>query len=53
MADFNFLADRLAAETIRERVSRAERDRLVRRHRRSSRHSLASSLHHLAERIDN
>lgn len=53
MSDLNFLADRVAAETVRDRISRAEQARLVRQHRGSGRHRMASGLHHLAERLDN
>jgi hypothetical protein len=53
MSEFNVLPERIAAQTIRERVERAERARMAGRARRSRRHTLASGLHRLAERIDN
>lgn len=52
MSEFNVLPDRLAAQTIRERVEQAERARMVGRQRRSRRRTLASGLHRLADRID-
>jgi hypothetical protein len=52
MSEFSYLTDRVAAQQIRERVADAQRSALIRRHRRSGRHSLAAGLHHLADRLD-
>ncbi len=50
MSEFSYLADRIAAQQIRERVETARRSHVP--GRPHGRHALAARLHGLANRLD-
>lgn len=53
MSEFSYLNERLAISQINERIATKQRSAIPgQRRRRHGRHTLASSLHTLADRLD-